>query len=236
MMILVATLTSLAFAFGVLYVVPELVRRAQRAGLRGRCRRAGALVLTYDDGPSQTVTPALLEVLARHGVRATFFAQGCNADRLPHLLEKMRSEGHEVGGHGQEHVHTWRAGPIRAFRDTRQGLAAVATWTGDRPLFRPPYGKVDALTWAFLRIRGIRIAWWTHDSRDTKTPLPSPANVVAELVEDGGGVVLLHDSERSAEFGAYVLDLTRLLIEAAEPAGLRVMLLGDVLSDEGVRP
>jgi peptidoglycan/xylan/chitin deacetylase (PgdA/CDA1 family) len=58
-----------------------------------------AVALTIDDGPHPTLTPRILEVLARHDARATFFVLGRNARRHPELLRRMREAGHEIGNH-----------------------------------------------------------------------------------------------------------------------------------------
>ena len=67
-------------------------------GPRGR----RAIALTFDDGPSES-TPAILDILARHGVRATFFQCGANVERLPSIARAVRSAGHEIGNHSQTH-------------------------------------------------------------------------------------------------------------------------------------
>ena len=72
------------------------------------------LSLTFDDGPDPAVTPALLDVLSRNGVPATFFVTGVNASRHPELVQRMRREGHAVAGHSATHADLTEAAGWRA--------------------------------------------------------------------------------------------------------------------------
>ncbi|MEW6252352.1 MAG: hypothetical protein AB1716_17070, partial [Planctomycetota bacterium] len=105
-----------------------------------------------------------------------------------------------------------------------------------RPLYRPPYGKLNLASWLALRRRGARLAWWTVDSGDTHRTLPDPAAVVERVRRAGGGVVLMHDFDRDppndVPRAAFVLRLTELLLQAAGREGWRVRPLGEIL-DEG---
>ena len=98
------------------------------------------LALTFDDGPSEG-TPAILDVLARHGVPATFFQVGANVDRLPEIARAVRDAGHEIGNHSYSH-------PLFCFRssgfmenDLRRAQEAIRRHTGANPAwFRAPFG------------------------------------------------------------------------------------------------
>ena len=63
--------------------------------------------LTFDDGPDPVYTPAILDLLAMHKIRASFFVLGEAAERFPRLVERMLSEGHTVGNHTYSHRHPW---------------------------------------------------------------------------------------------------------------------------------
>ena len=99
-----------------------------------------ALALTFDDGPSES-TPAILDILARHNVPATFFQCGANVERLPAVARAVGQAGHAIGNHSHTH-------PLFCFRsrrfiqqDLERAQAAIETHTGIRPAwFRPPFG------------------------------------------------------------------------------------------------
>ena len=63
------------------------------------------LALTYDDGPNKRWTPALLEILARHGLKATFFVVGKYVEERPDLVQRAVAEGHEIGNHTYSHAN-----------------------------------------------------------------------------------------------------------------------------------
>ena len=73
-------------------------------------RSQRAIALTFDDGPSES-TPRLLELLERHGARATFFQCGSNAERLPRLAREVSDAGHEIGNHTHSHQPLWLRAP-----------------------------------------------------------------------------------------------------------------------------
>ncbi len=212
-----------------------MFRGPHRAKLRRAAVRSGALVLSYDDGPGMFLTPRVLEVLAECGARATFFLLGMRAERAPETADSVVRAGHEVGCHGQEHVNAWRAWPWRAARDIEVGYQTLARWVAPDAIFRPPCGKMTPLTrWQVWR-RGARVGWWTIDSGDTHERLPDPRTVVDAARRDGGGVVLMHDFDRSEETqrerSEYVLTVTRMLLEMSRREGYRVATLGEVMAE-----
>src|SRR5215469_4233965 len=95
-----------------------------------RARRA--LALTFDDGPSES-TPALLELLARDNVPATFFQCGANIDRLPHIARAAFDAGHEIGNHTDSHPMFCFRSPAFMRRELDRVQRAVEANTGARP-------------------------------------------------------------------------------------------------------
>jgi peptidoglycan/xylan/chitin deacetylase (PgdA/CDA1 family) len=190
-------------------------------------------VLTYDDGPGPVLTPQLLDLLAAHDARATFFPLGRRAEAAPEVLDRVQRTGHEIGCHGYAHRNAWKSSPRAAVEDVEAGYAALAPWVVADGVFRPPYGKLVGPTWLALRRRGAPLGWWTVDSGDTThADLPDPDAVARSVAEAGGGVVLLHDHDREPEWAgreAYVLEVTRALLRAAAQNGLRTCALSAVI-------
>jgi peptidoglycan/xylan/chitin deacetylase (PgdA/CDA1 family) len=101
--------------------------------------RAKAIALTIDDGPDAAETPAILDVLARHGANATFFLVGAHVAGCESLLERMRAESHEVAN------HTFRVRPSvflspREFEDELRRTHALIQPYGTVRWFRPGSG------------------------------------------------------------------------------------------------
>ena len=107
-------------------------------------REPGALYLSFDDGPHPEHTPRLLDLLARHGARASFFLVGQRVEQHPALVERIVAEGHALGNHSYSHPMFRRLG-LRAQLDeverTDRLLAAFDRRGPHR--FRPPRGDVS---------------------------------------------------------------------------------------------
>ncbi len=159
------------------------------------------VALTFDDGPSPRWTPQLLDLLARLGVRATFFVNGTNVDAHPWLARRIVAEGHAIGNHTYSHANLDELSPAMQVAEIERGSHAIEAATGVVPcLFRGPYGShhgssVRELVWE----RGMSIGGWSHNSRDYTTPLsPSPAfqvSIVGAVTAPvlPHPVLLLHD-------------------------------------------
>ena len=147
--------------------------------------------LTFDDGPHRIYTPQVLDVLARHDARATFFVLGSLAEEHPHLIERIVAEGHTVANHTWNHEALGGL-PREAFDETvsrtQQVLAEASS-----PCLRPPYGSIDAFTEQWAGSHGLALMTWTVDPADWRQP---PAESIADHIVDHAtaeSVVLLHD-------------------------------------------
>lgn len=110
---------------------PETIWR-----LKSRDRRPVAY-LTFDDGPIPEVTPWVLDVLDRYGVKATFFMVGDNVRRYPEVFEEVRRRGHSWGNHTMHHIGGKGVSTYRYMRDVARADALIQS-----PLFRPPHGII----------------------------------------------------------------------------------------------
>ncbi len=222
-------------AFGVWFLLPYWGRRRAEAHLAKVCRTQKAIVLSYDDGPGDSVTPRLLDLLTQQNTTATFFVLGRNAEERPETVGRLLDAGHEVGSHTFDHTNAWKALPHKAQADWQKGAAVVDRLGGQGTLFRPPYGKLTlAGLWSARRV-GVRLGWWTLDSRDSWQRRPAKA-VIDDLRATEGGVVLMHDGDGYDKSGSghaeYVLDLTEQIIRFAHDNGYRLMSLGDLMKSE----
>jgi peptidoglycan/xylan/chitin deacetylase (PgdA/CDA1 family) len=209
--------------------VPGVVVRAWQVG---RLRRAicGRLLLTYDDGPSPlSPTPQILEVLRRHGAKATFFLLGAQAVKGEALCERLVAEGHDIGAHGFRHVNGWEH-PVRAVPDLVQGLRTVARWRQGLPIYRQPYGKSTLWTLLAAARWRARAVWWTVDSGDSWLSTPDCDSILRRVERDEGGVVLMHDFPREASSAGvrFTLELTEKLLELAVRRGWTVSTVSEL--------
>lgn len=180
-----------------LYALSDLLFRWMGLGaLAWGSRAETKIALTFDDGPSEQ-TEALLELLRRHGAKATFFLTGQQAERYPQQVEQLRQEGHQLEAHGYWHRPAWRMAPWTEW-------VHIARSSGR--LYRPPWGLHSPFTRAFAALQGKQIALWDTESRDWLEE--SPAEITARLIfyTKPGSVLLFHDGpERTLQVLEHLL-------------------------------
>jgi peptidoglycan-N-acetylglucosamine deacetylase len=194
-------------------------------GVEDRTAGGEGYALTFDDGPHPRGTPAVLELLAGAGVRATFFLVGEQVRRNPSLASEIAAAGHLVGVHCERHRNLLRLTPGQTRADIERAEAVIAETTGLAPdLYRPPYGVLNGAALRLARGRGWRTVLWSHWGRDWErraTPDSIAARVTAGAGQ--GSVLLLHDADDYSAQGSWqktVAALPRVLATLAE-RGLR---------------
>ncbi len=183
------------------YVLPALAGeyRMLRAplGIEDRTASREGYALTFDDGPHREGTPAVLEMLARERVRATFFLVGEQVLRNPTLAAEIVAAGHGVGLHCHRHRNLLRLTPRQVREDILRALGVIEETTGRSPaLYRPPYGVSNAAALTLARGRGWRTLLWSHWGRDWEARA-TPESIAALLTGGAGpgAVLLLHDAD-----------------------------------------
>lgn len=192
---------------------------------------AGHVALSFDDGPDPASTPRFAEVLADHGVRATFFMLGSMVERSPQLAAELVATGHECGVHGWEHRYLPARTPGATRRDLCRATEIIASVTGSQPrFFRPPYGVLSGAALVTARQLGLTPVLWGTWGREW-APGATPESVYSTLAAGltGGVTVLLHDSGCTSPPGSWQAGLgglPRLLAECAD-RGLQVGPVGE---------
>jgi peptidoglycan-N-acetylglucosamine deacetylase len=188
--------------------------------------RADHVALTFDDGPDPLSTPFFLRALEDRKVTATFFLLGCQASRSPGLVREIAAAGHEIGIHGWLHRPLLLRGPRATYDDFARARDTVGAVTGRTPrLFRPPYGVMSTAAHLAARRLGLTPVLWTawgEDWRARATPESVHRTVTRDL--DGGGTILLHDSDCTSAPGAWHSALGALprILDICEERGLSV--------------
>ncbi len=192
---------ALLLAVVVYLVLPRLWLQASKRRLGAVCRRHRVVAITFDDGPGRVLTPLLSQRLAESGASATFFLLSSAVRGNEDIVEDLVRGGHEIGSHGDRHVHHLWSWPWAGIVDTRNGWRRLADVTGRAAHgipFRPPFGKMNALSLAYVWRKHTPIVLWTIDGYDTRLGVDKSPNELAEEVRvAGGGVLLLHDFDRS---------------------------------------
>jgi peptidoglycan/xylan/chitin deacetylase (PgdA/CDA1 family) len=166
------------------------------------------VALTFDDGPSPETTPRVLELLAKHGIHATFFVVGRyldgDGDRAVLSRDVLRSivdAGHLVGNHTHDHALLTTVTHTKVLEQIDRGAASIERVIGKRPiLFRPPFGALDDFGEAAVRERGLDVVLWSAEAQDMERDDADSmySELVRQLVYNEGGIVLLHDIKPSS--------------------------------------
>lgn len=209
-------------------LLPGAEWQAPAAGPDGRPR----LYLTFDDGPVPEETPWVLAQLAAYRAQATFFCVGDNLARHPGIARAALAAGHRLANHTHRHRSAWQT-PRPAYladvarcqqalealsADGPQPLAASFSITNQKlttssqplvasqkPLFRPPYGR---LTWPLLRALrpDFRVVLWSVLTRDYDPALPPQDCLRLTLAAArAGDILVFHDSRKASARLRYVL-------------------------------
>ena len=139
--------------------------------------------LTYDDGPSERNTPALLDLMAAHRVAATFFLIGNHVRRNPELARRIAGAGHTIGNHTDLHPDLARKDDARVREELTQCQQTIADVTGVLPtLFRPPYGSRRPAVLRIARELQLTAVMWNITAQDWK---PLGAAAILARVDKG---------------------------------------------------
>jgi peptidoglycan/xylan/chitin deacetylase (PgdA/CDA1 family) len=169
----VAALAAGGYAYAAMWPGSRVFGPAMRAP-----RNAEELALTFDDGPNPRWTPQLLDLLARHEVRATFFLIGQYAAAQPELVRRMQAEGHLIGNHTWTHPNLAVTGVEKTREELSRTSGELESITGAAvAYFRPPFGARRPATLRIARELGMTpVLWnaitpdWTAASSEQVTP------------------------------------------------------------------
>jgi len=167
--------------------------------------RPGELALTFDDGPSPTWTPKLLDTLASHGVHATFFLLGGFAQQQPDLVRRIAAGGHLIGNHSWSHPDLSRTS-ARRVREELARTSDLLEQTVGAPVryFRPPFGARRPVVFRIARDLGLMPVLWNTMTNDWSEPAADQitarlAEKIDRLTAKGRAVnIVLHDGGHHA--------------------------------------
>jgi peptidoglycan/xylan/chitin deacetylase (PgdA/CDA1 family) len=166
-----------------------------------------ALALTFDDGPDPEETPRVLDLLAAHDARATFFLVGKRAAAHADLVARVATAGHAVANHSWDHSSFLRLDGDARREQLRRAAEALATpaaaTPAGRPLFRPPFGEQSLASLRDVRRAGFEVVAWDVVPEDWRD---DPAEVLLARALRRlrrGSIVLLHDSLYATEEARY---------------------------------
>jgi peptidoglycan/xylan/chitin deacetylase (PgdA/CDA1 family) len=205
----------------------------------GLARGSKQLALTYDDGPNDPHTLRLLEVLAKHNVKATFFLIGRYVRQRSEIARELAAAGHTAGNHTSSHALLTLKGQAEIRRQLSDCRAALSDAIGEHSnLFRPPFGGRRPAVLRIARQLHLEPIMWSVTGYDWDAPL-------AEIIERkvtrqirGGDVILLHDGDHrqmGADRSQTVLATDR-LIDRCKTEGYEFVTIPEMMQSKSVQP
>jgi peptidoglycan/xylan/chitin deacetylase (PgdA/CDA1 family) len=195
--------------------------------------RRGEVAITIDDGPDPQVTPQVLGILQRYGVRATFFCIGERAERYAACVHECIAAGHAIENHSYQHRHHFSLlGPAGMRREIERAQQALRQVSGEVPrFFRAPAGLRNPFLDPVLQRLQLQLASWTRRGFDT---VNADADKVYARLTHGlaaGDILLLHDGHaaRTASGAPLILEVLPRLLEAIRQQSLTPVTLREAL-------
>lgn len=198
-----------------------------------RIEDAGAIALTFDDGPNPAVTPRLLDLLDQHQAKATFFLMGAHVRECAGLVREIVLRGHALGNHTDTHPNLAVLSPRRIEEEMARCAEEIQSIAGIRlRMMRPPFGfRGPQLAPALQRGGWGPVVMWSAMARDWK---PQPAERVRHRLQGvrGGDIVLLHDGDHRVLRGdrMHTVDALEYWLPRWSAAGYRFVAVNQAAS------
>ena len=185
------------------------------------------VVLTFDDGPSSTTTPVLLDTLKKRDVPAVFFMLGNMARNNPDLVREVEKNGHEVASHTMYHQNLTSIPLSSATADINEAKSTLNSILGHDPSYtRPPYGNNND---AIRSAMGTPVILWSVDTLDWKYKnTESIVSIALSQVHDGA-VILMHDIHPTS------VEAVPVLIDELRKAGYEFVTIKELAEIKGIK-
>ena len=180
------------------------------------------IFLSFDDGPHPRITPMVLDMLASHGAKASFFCIGDRVKRFPGIYQRIVDEGHAIGNHTFHHLNGWKTNDADYLTNITEAALCI-----DSRLFRPPYGRIKGSQARAIVAKGFKTIMWTVLSGDYDAKL-NPAQCANRVLDNiaPGCIYLFHDAEKAEKNMLFALEK---LLEACKIQGFRCEKINDKL-------
>ncbi len=182
------------------------------------------VALTFDDGPSKN-TLALVAVLKRYHVKATFFFVGGRAQDNPTLPPAVLAEGSEIGNHTYNHVRLVKLDPAQFEAQIGRTQRVIEALTGYTPkVVRPQGGRQDAAGIADAAKDGLVLVDWNVHSQDTDKKLTVAGITRNALGARAGSIILMHETRKES------IEAVPGIIKGLEVRGLKLVTISELLA------
>ena len=188
------------------------------------------IAISFDCAWGVDHTDALLDTMAKNGVRCTFFAVQFWVERYPEYVEKIVSAGHELGTHSRTHPYMSTLSKAQILDELSSSSLAIEKCTGQKvTLFRPPYGDYNNTLISACEELGLYPIQWDVDSLDWKN---LSASEIAMRVINGaknGSIILCHNN------GLHTAEALPLIFSTLKNRGFSFVPISELIYKENYR-
>lgn len=183
------------------------------------------VALTFDDGPSSTTTPQLLDILLEKNTPVTFFDLGSRMQICPDIVMREINEGHEVESHTMYHQNLTNISEEEVIKDVTEAKQVYKELLGYEPKFiRPPYGAHDE---KIEKNAGVPLITWSVDSLDWKYMEHDSILRYGQMFLKDGGIILMHDIHQTT------VDAVSDLIDVLRGNGYEFVTVSELIKMRG---
>jgi peptidoglycan-N-acetylglucosamine deacetylase len=190
------------------------------------------IALTFDDGPDQINTPAIIDALEANNVKGSFFFIGKKVNQYPNIVKKAYDDGNLVLNHSFSHSDLSKLNKKEIENELIQTETAINKVIGKKPaILRPPYGESDGEVLSAALSEGYEIVLWSIDTLDWSQKERN--NIIRNAVDNArnGDIILMHSDEGKHETAESVL----VLIEEFKKRGFEIVDVSELLKIEAYK-
>lgn len=174
---MIATIIIISIFLLIYSPIPTFYYKLKKRRIGGEGCPEKSVSITFDDGPEEGYTDVLLDLLKKYNIKAAFFVVAEKARQHPHLIERMKKEGHIIGLHSLEHKNAMIKGPAYTNYDFETSMDIMKELGVKIEYYRPPWGHFNVYTILNMIKYNLKPVLWNVMAGDWK------ANTTPELIE-----------------------------------------------------
>ncbi len=194
-------------------------------------RDSNQVSLSFDDAPDERFTPQILDILAEHKIKATFFIVGDRALKHPELVKRILDEGHDIGNHSYDHVLFTKLTLDKFKYQINETNRIIKSITGSTPRFiRPPYGEINEEQMKWSKGKDFIIVNWDVDSEDWKND-PSSEQIIDNIKKtlQSGSIILQHAGGGKGQSLMGTIEALPKIIKLLQERGYEIVKISQLL-------
>lgn len=188
------------------------------------------IALTFDDGPHPRLTPQILDILNKYGVKATFFVVGSNVKAYPDVVKRVLDDGHELGNHTENHINLEKSNSrnvIKELKDSHDDVLELCDF--NMKYFRPPMGAVNKTVCQIAKKMDYDVILWSIDTEDWRHL--SVDKITDNIYKNikSGSIILFHDYISNGSPTPEAIDI---IIPQLQEKGYNFVTIGQLLESK----